>query len=184
MTFKKFSRAGLVALAGAILLAIVLSLPTFHGSYAQTPATTAAPATPAAAAPAAAEAAPPACDSQDAREMHAQFGRHRLDAHLDGHRADDDHSGPGPVLRRHGAQEERRRHGDDELRHHLPDQHPLAVLHLQPGVPQRHAVHRRVRSRRPAGHRQRHLQGRRGRTWALPTRWRRRFPRPSIRCSS
>jgi Amt family ammonium transporter len=60
MTLKKFSRAGLVALAGAVLLAIVLSLPTFHGSYAQT--TT--PAAPAAAAPAAAEAPPPACDAK------------------------------------------------------------------------------------------------------------------------
>jgi Amt family ammonium transporter len=64
MTLKKFSRAGLVALAGAVLLAIVLSLPTFHGSYAQTSTTTEAPATPAAAAPAAAEAAPPACDAK------------------------------------------------------------------------------------------------------------------------
>src|SRR6202035_210747 len=64
MTLKKFSRAGLVALAGAVLLAIVLSLPTFQGSYAQTSTTTEAPATPAAAAPAAAEAAPPACDAK------------------------------------------------------------------------------------------------------------------------
>ena len=39
MTLKKFSRAGLIALAGAFLLAIVLSLPTFHASYAQTPTT-------------------------------------------------------------------------------------------------------------------------------------------------
>ena len=29
--------------------------------------------------------------------------------------------GPGAVLRRHGAQEERAGHGDAELRHHLPD---------------------------------------------------------------
>jgi Amt family ammonium transporter len=58
MTLKKFSRAGLLALAGALVLAILLSLPTFHASYAQTPA-----ATPAAAAPAA-EAAPPACDAK------------------------------------------------------------------------------------------------------------------------
>src|SRR5690349_24231840 len=64
MTSKKFSCAGLVALAGAVLLAIVLSLPTFHGSYAQT-STTETPAAPAAAAPAAAaEAAPPACDAK------------------------------------------------------------------------------------------------------------------------
>ena len=35
MTSKKLSRAGLLALAGAILLAIVLSLPTLHASYAE-----------------------------------------------------------------------------------------------------------------------------------------------------
>jgi Amt family ammonium transporter len=58
MTSKKFSRAGLLALAGAILLAIVLSLPTFHASYAQTPT----PGAPAAAATA--EAPPPACDAK------------------------------------------------------------------------------------------------------------------------
>ena len=56
MTSKKFSCAGLVALAAAVLLAIVLSLPTFHGSYAQT-STTETPAAPAAAAPAASTAA-------------------------------------------------------------------------------------------------------------------------------
>ncbi len=52
----KFSRAGLLALAGALLLAIVLSVPTIHASYAED----APAAAPAAAAPAA--AAPPACD--------------------------------------------------------------------------------------------------------------------------
>ena len=62
MNLKRFSRAGLLALAGALLLAVVLSLPTFHASYAQTPT----PAAPAAAAPAAApaEAPPPACDAK------------------------------------------------------------------------------------------------------------------------
>ncbi len=62
MNLKRFSRAGLFALAGALLLAVVLSLPTFHASYAQTPT----PAAPAAAAPAAApaEAPPPACDAK------------------------------------------------------------------------------------------------------------------------
>jgi len=58
MNLKRFSRAGLIALAGALLLAVVLSLPTFHASYAQTPT----PAAPAAAAPA--EAPPPACDAK------------------------------------------------------------------------------------------------------------------------
>src|ERR1700686_1576128 len=62
MSLKKFSRAGLLALAGAILLGLALSVPTFHASYAQAPAAT-APA-PDAAAPAAApaDAGPPACD--------------------------------------------------------------------------------------------------------------------------
>jgi ammonium transporter, Amt family len=65
MTSKMFSRAGLVALAGAILLAIVLSLPAFHASYAQTTATPAAPAAaPAAPAAAPAEPPPPACDAK------------------------------------------------------------------------------------------------------------------------
>src|SRR5712691_921323 len=60
MTFKKFSRAGLVALAIGILLGLALSLPTFDASYAQAPA--AAPAAPAAA-PAAEPPPPaPACD--------------------------------------------------------------------------------------------------------------------------
>src|SRR5580704_4914990 len=62
MSLKRFTRAGLVALAGAMLLGIALSVPTFHSSYAQAPAAT-APA-PDAAAPAAppADAGPPACD--------------------------------------------------------------------------------------------------------------------------
>jgi Amt family ammonium transporter len=55
MNAMKISRAGLLALAGAILLAIVLSLPTWHASYAED----APAAAPAAAAPA---APPPACD--------------------------------------------------------------------------------------------------------------------------
>jgi ammonium transporter, Amt family len=54
MTFKRFSRAGLLALAGALVLAILLSLPTFHLAFAET----------AADAPAAAAAAPPSCDAK------------------------------------------------------------------------------------------------------------------------
>jgi Amt family ammonium transporter len=60
MNLKRFSRAGLFALAGALALAILFSVPTFHISYAQTPA--ASSETPAAAP--AAEAAPPACDAK------------------------------------------------------------------------------------------------------------------------
>lgn len=61
MTLKIFSRAGLLAVAGAIVLALLLSVPTFHASFAQTPA---APPAAAATAPAPAEAAPPACDAK------------------------------------------------------------------------------------------------------------------------
>ena len=167
MSLKRFSRAGLIALAGAMLLGIALSVPTFHSSYAQAPAATNPPA---ATAPAPDAAAPAALASrcraaslrrrQGDGKLHAEFGRHRLDADLDGHRADDDHSGAGAVLRRHGPQEERRRHHHDEFCHHLPDQHSVAVLHLQHGVPRRHAVHRRARSRVSAEHDQQHLQQR------------------------
>ena len=68
MSLKRFSRARLWALAGAILLGLALSAPTFHSSYAQAPAATNPPAAtapaPDAAAPAApaADAGPPACD--------------------------------------------------------------------------------------------------------------------------
>jgi Amt family ammonium transporter len=62
MTLKKISRAGLLAIAAAVALAMLLSVPTFHASYAQTPAAPAATAP--AAAPAAAEAPPPACDAK------------------------------------------------------------------------------------------------------------------------
>ena len=37
----------------------------------------------------------------------------------------------------------------------------FAVVHLQHGVPRRHAVHRRPRPRLPAGHPERHLEGHR-----------------------
>ena len=59
MTLKKFSGAGLIALAFGVMLALFLSVATYDTSYAQ-----AQPAAPAAAAPApAAPAPPPACDA-------------------------------------------------------------------------------------------------------------------------
>src|SRR5580692_7582270 len=61
MSLQKFSRAGLLAFAGAILLGLALSAPTFHASYAQAPAAT-APAPDAAAPAAPADAGPQACD--------------------------------------------------------------------------------------------------------------------------
>jgi ammonium transporter, Amt family len=61
MTLKKTFRAGLVALAGVILLGIALSAPTYHAAYAQAPAATdQAPA----AAPDATPPAPPSCDAK------------------------------------------------------------------------------------------------------------------------
>ena len=91
-------------------------------------AAAAKPAPPATPACAAAVAAVPETDKyaavagrpRRADELHAERRRHGLDADLGGARADDDDPGPRPLLRRHGAQEERRRHGDDQLRHHLP----------------------------------------------------------------
>jgi Amt family ammonium transporter len=59
MKFKKPFRAGLAALIFGILLAVLFTVGTTHGSFAQTPAPAAAPA---AAAPA--EATPPACDAK------------------------------------------------------------------------------------------------------------------------
>ena len=61
MTLKKFSRAGLLALALGVLLGLFLSVAAYDTSYAQTPAPSAAPAAPAAppAAPAATPAPPP-----------------------------------------------------------------------------------------------------------------------------
>jgi len=59
MTFPKLSRAGLLALAGGVILAALLSIVLIDASYAQAPAPVATPA--AAAAPV---APPPACDAK------------------------------------------------------------------------------------------------------------------------
>src|SRR5579872_5862641 len=61
MIVQRFSRAGLLALAGVLALAIFMSVPGEHAAYAQTSATTTAAPT---AAPPAAEAPPPACDAK------------------------------------------------------------------------------------------------------------------------
>jgi Amt family ammonium transporter len=75
MTLNKFSRAGLAAVACGILLGIVLSLPTFHSSYAQAPAATPAPAAaPAAEAPAAAPTPAPACDAKTSEKCAPNSG--------------------------------------------------------------------------------------------------------------
>ena len=62
MSLKRFSRAGLIASAGAILLGIMLSLPTYQSSYAQMPTMAPAAAPADTAAPAAAPS-PPACSA-------------------------------------------------------------------------------------------------------------------------
>ena len=109
MTLKKSSRAGLLALAFGILLGLFLSwrrmtLPTLRrrpprrrtGGRAGNARSTAAGLR-----------QRPRSEEGRAREVHAEFGRHRLDADLGRAGADDDHPGPRPVLRRHGPQEER-----------------------------------------------------------------------------
>jgi len=64
MSLRKFSRAGLLALAAALLLGVALSLPTYRAAYAQAPAAApAVPTTPEASA-AAPAATPPACDAK------------------------------------------------------------------------------------------------------------------------
>ena len=106
----------------------------------------------AAAAAPARPAAPPSCSASVPREMHRQFRRHGLGADLGRARPDDDHPGPRPLLRRHGQQEERRRHRDDQLRHHRAGHGDLLRPHLQPVVHRRQRLHRRLLARLPAGH--------------------------------
>jgi len=60
MSLKKFLHARVLALVGAVLLALALCAPTFHVSYAQAPAPAATEQAPAAAA----TPAPPACDAK------------------------------------------------------------------------------------------------------------------------
>src|ERR1700738_3391605 len=71
------------------------------------------------------EATPACLRRQDPREVHAKFRRHRLDAHLRCAGADDDGPGARAVLWRHGAQEERGRHRDDQFCGDLPRYHPV-----------------------------------------------------------
>ncbi len=95
---------------------------------------------------------------QDSREVHTQLRRYRMDADVGRARLDDDRSGSRPVLWWHGAQEERGRHGDDQLCRHLPRHHSVRALYLQHGVSRRLAVHRRPGSDVPEGHSERHRQ--------------------------
>ena len=90
-------------------------------------------------------------------EVHAQQWRHRLDADLDGAGIDDDGAGPGSVLWRHGAQEERRRHRYDQLRDHLPGHGALRRHQLQHGLSCGLALHWRPRPDVLSGDVERHL---------------------------
>ncbi len=93
---------------------------------------------------------------QDSGKMHAELRRHRVDAHIRRAGPDDDDPGAGAVLRRHGAQEECRRHRDDELRRHLPGHDHFRGSDLQHGVPRRFTLYRRPRSHVPQGYPERH----------------------------
>ena len=113
-------------------------------------------------------------------QLHALGRRHRLDADLRRARADDDHPGPRPLLRRHGPQEERRRHRDDELRHHLSGHRALRGRHLQPGV---HFGRRRFIGGFSRASCRASSATSTTAASAIPIRWRRRSPRPST-CAS
>src|SRR4051795_6637653 len=99
MTSKRLTRAGILSLAFGLLLGLFLSMGAFDASYAQAPAPGAPP--PATAAPAPPPPPPPPSPSRPAaprpaagrrrrsrseegraREVHGEFRRHRLDAHV------------------------------------------------------------------------------------------------------
>ena len=178
MTLKKFSRAGLVALAGAVLLAIVLSLPTFHGSYAQT-STTTAPATPAAAAPAAAEAAPPACDAKTLEKCTPNSGDTAW--MLTSMAIVLMMTIPGLALFYGGMV--RKKNVGDTVMTSFAITCLVSILWLFSPTAWRSAAARRSSAGSIAPSCKASSATSR-RASAIPTRWRRRSPRPSTRCSS
>ena len=190
MSLKRFSRAGLIALAGAMLLGLALSVPTFHSSYAQAPAATNPPAAtapaPDAAAPAApaADAGPPACDGVKVTENCTPNSGDTAWMLTSGHRADDDASGPGAVLRRHGEQEA----DGDTVMTRFAITSLVTILWLSSPTAWRSAHERgsSAASTKASCRNERHYlqQRRRGAKLGTPNRCRRRCPNPSIRCSS
>ena len=86
------------------------------------------------------------------RFLEDQLGRHRLDADLRRARAVHDDPGPRALLRGHGAQEERARHGDAELRDLLSGDDSLDRRRLQHRVHAGRLVPRRLLARVPARH--------------------------------
>ena len=97
-----------------------------------------------------------------AREMLAQFRRHRLDADLGGPRADDDHSRGSALF--YGGMVRKKNVGDTVMTS-FAITCLVSILWLvftySLAFRVGDAVHRRARPRLPAGHRQRHLQGHR-----------------------
>ena len=176
MPLKRFSRAGLVALAATIVLGFALSLPAFHTSYAQAPA--AAPA--ATAAPAAAPAAtPPACDAKTLEKCTPNSGDTAwmmtsmaivLMMTI-----------PGLALFYGGMV--RKKNVGDTVMTSFAITCLISILWLL----FTYSIAFRAGSPFIGGLDRAGLQGSSvtyRRASAIPTRWRRRSPRPSIRCSS
>ena len=139
-----------LATAMFIGLAAPAAVAQDNNAPAAAPATQAAPATAAPAAPRRGSGSPrraPELLRHGPRKVHRQFRRHGMAFDLGRARSDDDHPGPRPFLRRHGQQEECRRHGDDEFRHHLPGHGALLRRDLLPGVHRRQRLHRRLLAR-------------------------------------
>ncbi len=114
MTMKWLSRT-FVAAAAAFLIMGGAAHAQAGAAPPDAPAATAQAAPAPDAAPAPAAGAPAAAAPAAA----ARFRRHSLDDHIERAGADDDHSWPCALLRRHGAQEERARHAGAKLRGHL-----------------------------------------------------------------
>ncbi len=113
----------------------------------------------------------------------AGYGRYRVDADIHRARSDDDHSRPRPVLWRVGAQEERARDRDAELRHHRPRDDHLDGSRLQPRLQGRRRLCRRpergLPERRRCRHPFRHDSGKRLRD--VPDDLRDHHPRADFR---
>ena len=147
------------ALATAMFIGLAAPAAIAEDNPAATPAAPAAtPAAPAATTAAPAATAPAAARGSGSprraaellrhgpRKVHQQFRRHGVAFDLGRARFDDDHPWPRALLWRHGRQEERRRHRDDELRHHGAGHSDLLRPHLQPRVHRRQRIHRRLLS--------------------------------------
>ena len=154
MTFKKSSRAGLVALASGFCSASSCSVATYRTLSTRRRSAAGLPHRRPATRRRRADAKKPLKCSPNSGDTAWMLTSVALVLMMT-------IPGLGAVLRRHGAQEERRRHRDDELRHHLPGHDPLAGLHLQLAFTAGSALHRRVSTCLPARHPERYLDGHR-----------------------